>query len=191
VSTKSTVKHHYDPDGSGFHVWTDFMDECVGADVVHVRFDHVWFEASSPGTVEVTLSRDMAERLGIIEPPGGRVCQEGDVMTDAPSERERLWRAGWDAGRDASTQACRDVLNGAFDSHRDHAEDVCIDAIAALTPPQSPATPPGHVLVPVSGPGFDVMVERALDETWRNPAASLRRVLTGKRAALGEHGDAG
>jgi len=63
MSTKSTIKS-----GDGFHVWYDFLDECVGADVVHMRLDDVEFEASSPGTVEVALPRALAEAIGIVSP---------------------------------------------------------------------------------------------------------------------------
>lgn len=63
------------------------------------------------------------------------------------------WLAGWEAGREAAAGACGDVLNGAFDSDRDHAEDCCADAIRALTPPAT-AEP------------TDAQVERAAEAAW-------------------------
>jgi hypothetical protein len=78
------------------------------------------------------------------------------------------WRAGWEAGRDASTQACRDVLNGVFDSDRDHAEDVCIDAIAVLTPPQSPVTGAGDKIAAMADEARELMAKQPhqLVEDW-------------------------
>jgi hypothetical protein len=67
VSTRSSIKHEHDEEtGRGFHLYTDWLDKCVGAEVVHLRLDGVAFEASSNGTVTVTLRRDMAERLGLL-----------------------------------------------------------------------------------------------------------------------------
>ena len=72
MSTRSAIKYDRDDTtGTGFHLFLDWLDECAGADVVHLRLDGVSFEASCSGgipTVEVTLPREMAEKLGLLAP---------------------------------------------------------------------------------------------------------------------------
>jgi hypothetical protein len=73
MSTKSTFKHEHDPaTGRGFSLYTDWLDDCIGDDVVHLRLEGVSFEATADASgpaVTVSLPRDMAERLGLIQPP--------------------------------------------------------------------------------------------------------------------------
>ena len=72
MSTKTTIKHETsEATGTGFHLYTDWLDHCVGADVVHLRLDNMPVEVSAfAGTtsVTVTIPRDVAERLGLVQP---------------------------------------------------------------------------------------------------------------------------
>lgn len=69
MSTKETIKHHWDADTqSGFHLYTDLMDYCAENDVVHLELNGVVFEADSSGRVEITIPRKWAEMLCLVPP---------------------------------------------------------------------------------------------------------------------------
>jgi hypothetical protein len=71
MSTRTTIKSEHDETGLGFHIFTDWLDECVGVDVVHLCLEGVQFQASCTGgrlSVELTLPRAMAEKLGLLRP---------------------------------------------------------------------------------------------------------------------------
>ena len=71
MSTRSTIKHEYDAaTGVGFHLYTDWIDECAGLDVVHLRLDGMAFQAQADiglKSVTVTIPRADAVRLGLVE----------------------------------------------------------------------------------------------------------------------------
>jgi hypothetical protein len=151
---------------------------------------------------------EIAELIALVEgyefecPAGNlRHCTDwlnlADALRSLAEENERLraartdpdaWRAGWEAGRDAAA----DVVDQCNREGPYNAIGAA-SRIRALTPPQSPATPPGHVLVPVSGEGFEAMVERALDAVDEDfiirRGTGHRAMRAALRAALGEHGD--
>ena len=72
MSTRSSLKYEHNPEtGDGFNLYTDWLDECAGADVVHLVLTGVPFEAACDGAgmrVELTLPRAVAERLGLVAP---------------------------------------------------------------------------------------------------------------------------
>lgn len=75
MSTKSTIRHQH-PDGSGvsFHLYSDWIDECSGHDVVHLALDGIPFNVSAGGNslfVELTLPRRLAVILGLLPGPLG------------------------------------------------------------------------------------------------------------------------
>jgi hypothetical protein len=63
VSTKSTIRH-----GEGFHLYSDFLDECGGHDVVHLELTDLPFEVASPGWISLALPVPLAVVLGLIPP---------------------------------------------------------------------------------------------------------------------------
>lgn len=74
MSTKSTIKYHDEPDGGGFHLYRDWLDECAGHDVVILDLKGVSFEVSSPDTVLVAIPAEWARKLGLV--PGETPCAE-------------------------------------------------------------------------------------------------------------------
>jgi len=70
MSTRTTLKYEQnDQTGVGFHLSTDWLDECGGEDAVRLRLDGVAFEAACTNgrtSIEVTLPRAMAEKLGLV-----------------------------------------------------------------------------------------------------------------------------
>lgn len=68
MSTRSTIKHQMAEDGTGFHLFTDFLDDCVGREVVHLDLSGVQFDADSNGFVHVVLPKPWAEKLGLLQP---------------------------------------------------------------------------------------------------------------------------
>lgn len=70
MGTRSTIKHEHDEaTGVGVQVFTDWLDECAGFDVVGLRLNGMPFTAvASEGglSVEVKMPREMAERLGLM-----------------------------------------------------------------------------------------------------------------------------
>ncbi|MBB5372706.1 hypothetical protein [Acidocella aromatica] len=71
MSTKTPLKRGTDPNSGGsFELYDDWLDECAGADVVHLRLDGVSFQAlAEPGRLGVTLNipRPLAVQLGLID----------------------------------------------------------------------------------------------------------------------------
>ena len=70
MSTRSSLKYERNEGKPGFHLYTDFMDSCVGLDVVNLQLDYVAFEASADNTgtcVTLKIPREMAERLGLLQ----------------------------------------------------------------------------------------------------------------------------
>jgi hypothetical protein len=92
MSTKSTIKgEHEAATGLGFHLYSDWLDECSGVDVVHLRLDGVPFKAACDAggrSVTVTIPRDMAEKLGLVVP-----CPVS-TETETPEYGSRQWRSG-------------------------------------------------------------------------------------------------
>ena len=70
MSTRSTLKHDHDTTtGVGFHLFTDWLDECAGLEVVSVRLEGGPFKAactSAGMSIELTLPRTLAEKLGLL-----------------------------------------------------------------------------------------------------------------------------
>lgn len=64
MSTRVTIKHHDQEDGTGFHVFEDMHDF---APVIHLQLTGVAFEANSSGFVHVSMPAQLALRLGIID----------------------------------------------------------------------------------------------------------------------------
>jgi hypothetical protein len=73
MSTRNTLKSDRDDHtGVGFNLFTDWLDECRGEDVVGLRLDGVPFEAHCRDgrlSIELTLPRKMAEKLGLLSEP--------------------------------------------------------------------------------------------------------------------------
>lgn len=71
MSTKTPISDaEFVNSKSSYEIYTDWIDECAGLDVVNVKFEGVSFEASSHyGKPYITLAlpREMAESLNLIE----------------------------------------------------------------------------------------------------------------------------
>lgn len=65
MSTRSSIKYQMD-DAGGFHLFTDFLDDCADAKVIHLELRGVQFEADSSGTVHVVLPQVWADKLGLV-----------------------------------------------------------------------------------------------------------------------------
>lgn len=71
MSTKSTIKHRWNEDEqTGYNLYSDFIDDCIGAEAVTLELTGVEFEANSDGRVSVTLPIEWAKELGLIDPAG-------------------------------------------------------------------------------------------------------------------------
>jgi hypothetical protein len=70
MSTKTSIKHEFDEaTGTGFYLYEDWLDECVGQDVVYLRLEGVLFEAcveAGKTSLTVSIPREMAGRLGLL-----------------------------------------------------------------------------------------------------------------------------
>jgi len=83
MSTKSTIKS-----GDGYHLYDDWMDQCIGADVVGLRLDTVEFSACNSG-VDVAIPRSVARSLGLIpmenpppDPRDARIAEFERILSD-------------------------------------------------------------------------------------------------------------
>lgn len=70
MSTKAPLKSGTDPkSGCSFELYDDWLDECAGADVVHLRLNGVPFQTSAePSRLAMTLKipRSLAVQLGLL-----------------------------------------------------------------------------------------------------------------------------
>lgn len=70
MSTRRSIKYEMDEDHKGFHLFTDFFDDCVGERLMHLELRGVEFEADSSGNVSIALPLEWAEKLGLVPPKG-------------------------------------------------------------------------------------------------------------------------
>ena len=72
MSTKTSLKVGKDPEnGASFHLYTDWLDECGGHDLVNLHLDGVPFEAEATKdrrTATLKIPRALAAQLGLIPP---------------------------------------------------------------------------------------------------------------------------
>jgi hypothetical protein len=89
MSTKTPLKRGTDPNsGCSFELYDDWLDECAGADVVHLRLDGVPFQTlAAPGRLGVTLNipRPLAIQLGLITATGELPTTESPEETSGAS----------------------------------------------------------------------------------------------------------
>ena len=69
MSTKVTIQHLTNEDGSGYHLYWDCLDS-FGMDEkecpVYLELNGVEFTASSPGNLQMRIPREWAIKLGLV-----------------------------------------------------------------------------------------------------------------------------
>lgn len=69
MSTRCSIKYERDEKGSGFHLFSDVLDDGDKAPV-YLELHGVDFECDSSGRVLVTIPCEWAEKLGLIAARG-------------------------------------------------------------------------------------------------------------------------
>lgn len=73
MGTRNTIRREYDEEtGQGYHLFTDWLDQRSGKEVVHLRLQGVAFEAfcdAGGAWVTITMGRDLATRIGVLATP--------------------------------------------------------------------------------------------------------------------------
>jgi len=82
VSTRSSIKYEMADDGTGFHLYDDWLDGAISAEPpVYLELSGVAFESSSDcgGSVTVAIPREWAKKLGLVRAPTPAAQESGDA----------------------------------------------------------------------------------------------------------------